>query len=257
MTPFKVLLLAAGHGTRLRPLTDHWPKCLMPIHGIPLLEYWLRSLDRLAVDEVHVNVHYLSQYVVDFLNRPLFNNRVKIIHESSLLGTAGTIGANRQIFNNSRILLIHADNFVDCDLEVFIDYHLNLRPKQCLMTMMTFNTADPKNSGIVQIDKQGIVVRFYEKENTLAGNRANGAIYLLEPSLVDFIFDNVAISDFSTQVIPRFLGKIATWHNLRNHIDIGTVDALRYAQAATSPALLAINDDWFKDFKNNAIHNQI
>mgnify|MGYP001228758815 CR=1 FL=1 len=70
----KSILLAAGLGKRLRPLTNILPKCLMPINGIPLLEYWLASMYILGIEDVLVNVHYRSSDVIKFLSRPRFLN---------------------------------------------------------------------------------------------------------------------------------------------------------------------------------------
>ena len=74
----KALLLAAGLGTRLKPLTDIWPKCLMPIKGRPLLEYWLDTLQKLSINDVIVNTHYFSEYVKEFIEQTQFKNRVSI-----------------------------------------------------------------------------------------------------------------------------------------------------------------------------------
>ena len=68
----KALLLAAGLGSRLKPLTNEWPKCLMPINGKPLLEIWLDSLLEAGIKEILVNVHHHSQEVIDFLSRKKF-----------------------------------------------------------------------------------------------------------------------------------------------------------------------------------------
>ena len=81
-------------------------------------------------------------------------------------------------------------------------------------------TNDPKNCGIVETDNQNIVINFFEKENSPPSNNANAAIYLIENEVLDFIrnIDSETI-DFSTEVIPHFLGKIATWKNKGIHID--------------------------------------
>ena len=94
MKDIKSLLLAAGFGTRLKPLTDIWPKCLMPIRNKPLLGYWLVILRDLGIDDVVVNTHYLSKYVEEFLSQPRFSNWVTPVYEDKLLGTAGTIRNN-------------------------------------------------------------------------------------------------------------------------------------------------------------------
>ena len=93
MKNIKALLLSAGLGTRLSPLTDEWPKCLMPIGERPLLEYWLQNLYLTGVSEVLVNLHHHSKKVQEFLNRPRFKNWVSSVGEVELLGTAGSLKA--------------------------------------------------------------------------------------------------------------------------------------------------------------------
>ena len=87
----RALLLAAGTGSRLYPLTDDWPKPLMPIRGRPLLEYWLESLRSVGIRDVLVNVHHHAEQMVRFLDRPCYQEWVSTDHETRLLGTAGTL----------------------------------------------------------------------------------------------------------------------------------------------------------------------
>ena len=90
----RALLLAAGLGTRLRPITDHVPKCLVPIHGKPLLGYWLDMLLPNGVERVLVNTHYLPQAVQAFVAESAWRDSIEMVHEDELLGTGG-IGIKR------------------------------------------------------------------------------------------------------------------------------------------------------------------
>lgn len=96
----RALLLAAGLGTRLKPLTNYLPKCLIPIHGRPLLDYWLEILVNHGVSEIVINTHYFSPLVVDYVNRSSWVDKVVMVHEENLLGTGGTILANRRSRRN-------------------------------------------------------------------------------------------------------------------------------------------------------------
>ena len=109
MTEVSALLLAAGYGTRLMPLTKNWPKCLMPIGKYPLLEYWLSNLYINNIDDVYVNLHSHYEIVEKYLQRNRFASWVKPIFEKELLGTAGTLFNLGKYFSNKTILLIHAD----------------------------------------------------------------------------------------------------------------------------------------------------
>ena len=126
--------------------------------------------------------------------------------------------------------------------------------------MMTFNTKTPRTCGIVELDANGVVIGFHEKVKNPPGNLANGAVYLLEPEVLQWICDRPEITDFSTQVLPHFIGRTATWHNEGTHIDIGSIEALREAQARVpheAAARSEINDDWSLQFASHPIHTQI
>lgn len=262
--PISVLLLAAGKGTRLQPYTNDWPKCLMPIKGKPLLSYWLETAKVIGAYKVLVNLHYQSEKVQDFLSRQRLNSSVTSVYESELLGTAGTLRANIDLFNGSTVLFAHADNFCKCDFKSFIRYHQTARPECTALTMMTFDTTSPETCGIVETDDHGVVTAFYEKVANPPGNRANGAVYLLEPEVLEWIIGNPEITDFSTQVLPNFIGRIATWHNSGTHVDIGSIESLRMAQDLADSdqtvevdSSVAIDDAWMIAFARHPIHQLI
>lgn len=248
----KTLLLAAGFGTRLKPLTDFWPKCLMPIGETPLLEYWLYYLYKANIEDVLVNTHHHSNIVLDFLKRPHLN-WVRSIYEEKLLGTAGTLINNYRYFKGHPTLLIHADNWTNSFLNEFIEYHFKSRPKKCLITMMLFHTETPELCGIVELDYNHIVVKFHEKKKQSFGNLANAAIYILEPEVLEWLIKRPWISDFTTEVIPHFLGKIATWTNKGIFRDIGSNSSLKKAQSDVKPILTWGDDSWALKFNDSIV----
>lgn len=226
----KALLLAAGLGTRLRPLTEKVPKCLVPIHGKPLLAYWLDLLLPGGISHVIVNTHHLAAQVGEFRERSTWRERITLVHEPVLLGTAGTVLANRAFFGDEPFLVAHADNLTRFPVSEFILSHRQ-RPAGAAMTMMTFDTDAPQTCGIVETDASGLVRRFHEKVAHPPGNRANAAVYVVENEVVDFLATlGTPVIDFSTQVIPRFIGRIATFHNGDYHRDIGSAESLRAAE---------------------------
>ena len=234
--PLRALLLAAGLGTRLRPITLHTPKCLVPVAGEPLLGRWLRQLEAAGCEAVLINTHYLADQVEKFLQeRPPSAMGVHTIHEPELLGTAGTMLANRAFFESSTGLLIHADNAMAGDLQGLLDAHA-ARPAQCLLSMLTFRTDQPRSCGIVAIDDSGVVNAFHEKVADPPGNCANGALYAFDPEFVEFLTRmHPQPSDFSIQVIPTLMGRIQTWHTQKPYLDIGTPAALANAQNLLAP----------------------
>ncbi len=258
--PISILLLAAGYGTRLRPYTNNWPKCLMPIQRKPLLEYWLEMAKEICSTNVLVNTHYLAEAVEGFLQRPIFRHWVKGVYEPELNGTAGTVRKNLLALQDTTVLLVHADNLCQCDFGDFLKFHHTLRPKYCPITMMTFYAKTPSACGIVELDEHGVVMNFYEKVENPPGNLANGAVYLLEPEVLQWISARPDITDFSTQVLPHYVGRIATWHNEGLHIDIGSIEALQEAQSAVHHKFDVAEDekdDWSLQFLNHPIHQQI
>ena len=221
----KTLLLAAGFGSRLRPLTDHLPKCLIPIHGKPLLHFWMELLSDSEINDILINLHYLPEKVRDYIDNEIFKDRVTLVYENELLGTGGTLLNNQAFFKDESILLIHADNLSRFNIGSFIKCH-NERPIGTLMTMMTFCTDSPRSCGIVELDDNGIVIKFHEKVVNPPGNLANGAVYILEPEIIDFLRKlNRKVIDFSTEVLPFYLGRINTFHNNIYHRDIGNIES--------------------------------
>ena len=225
----RAILLAAGLGTRLRPLTKSIPKCLLSIKGKPLLEIILTQLKESHIGPFLINTHYLSKQIETYIQQSTFSNEVSIVHEPILLGTSGTLLANLDFFNNEDGLLVHADNYCIADFNSFINAH-NKRPSNCLLTMMTFPTLDPNSCCIVELDENGVVIDFHEKVENQPGNIANGAIYILSKELISILkkdFQNT--SDFSNEVLPKFLGKIYTYHTKDFFIDIGTLSNYKKA----------------------------
>lgn len=226
----KALLLAAGLGTRLRPITNKVPKCLVPIHGKPLLGYWLDMLLPAGIDHVLINTHYLPERVQDFVQSHPWNNKVRLVHEKVLLGTAGTVLKNRKWLEDGPFLLAHADNLTRFDVEAFLKAH-GMRKQGIEITMMTFKTDTPQSCGIVECDKDNIVIGFYEKVPHPPGDEANAAVYIIEPSVIEFMASqHKEILDFSTEVLPHYLAKMQIFRNMDYHRDIGTPESLRLAE---------------------------
>jgi mannose-1-phosphate guanylyltransferase len=234
----RALLLAAGLGTRLRPITNTIPKCLVEIGGKPLLDYWIELLSKGGVSRILLNLHYLPEVVRSHVENSKYPVEITIAHEEKLLGTGGTLLKNRAFFNNEPIMLIHADNLSIFDINAFIQRH-EMRGENVEITMMTFNASEPKACGIVELDDHGIVTAFHEKVENPPGNLANGAVYILSPLVLDFLASlGKEEIDFSTEVLPHFMGRINTFHNETYHRDIGSVENLMIARGEF-PAIYA------------------
>ena len=234
----RALLLAAGLGTRLRPITHAVPKCLIPIKGEPLLKIWLENLSRAGMGPFLVNTHYLAEQVNAYLQVSPFANQVTLVHEENLLGTAGTLIANLNFFDGEDCMLIHADNFCLAGFSAFARAHRE-RPPECLMTMLTFRSDAPSQCGIVELDKRDVVTHFHEKVAAPPGNLANGAIYCLSREMLKILrTEMMTVKDFSTEVLPRFMGRIFTYKTDSVLIDVGSPTAYRKANRWDHPQVI-------------------
>ena len=225
----RALLLAAGIGRRLRPLTNTTPKCLVRVHDRPLLDYWLDLVFEGGVERALLNTHWLAEQVQAHVAQSRWRDRIDLVHEDELLGTGGTVLANRAWFADQPFLVAHADNLTDFDVEGLLAAHRN-RPSGCIMTMLAFRTDDPSSCGILELDQQNRVLAFHEKVKNPPGNLANGAVYVFEPAVIDDIAAlGKSVVDLSTEVIPNYLGRILCVETSGYHRDIGNPESLRRA----------------------------
>ncbi|WP_316187598.1 MULTISPECIES: nucleotidyltransferase family protein [unclassified Bradyrhizobium] len=225
----RALLLAAGIGSRLRPLTDTTPKCLVRVHDRPLLDYWLDLVFEGGVERALLNTHWLAEQVRAHVKNSPWRSRIDLVHEDALLGTGGTVLANRAWFGGQPFLVAHADNLTDFDVAGLIAAHRG-RPAGCVMTMLAFRTDDPRSCGILELDSQNRVLAFHEKVKNPPGNLANGAVYVFDPAVIgDIAALGKPIVDLSTEIIPNYLGRIFCVETSGYHRDIGNPESLRRA----------------------------
>ena len=222
----RALLLAAGLGTRLRPLTDTTPKCLVPLNGKPLLDVWCEALLAAGVTKLLINLHYKSEQVQQHLDSSKFSEFVETIYEPSLLGTAGTLLANRKFFENQDGILLHADNYCEANISELIGAH-EARPNNCDLTMLAFRTLTPETCGILEVTENKILQKMYEKSSDDHGNLANAAFYILSKKLISELKNE---TDFSNEVIPKYFGKTLVVETSETFIDIGTPESYAHAQ---------------------------
>lgn len=226
----KALLLAAGLGTRLRPITNDIPKCLVKINNKPLLEYWLETLTKVGISEILINTHYFNEKVEEYVRNCPYQDKITLVYEETLLNTGGTLLANKKFFNQDEaFMLIHADNLSFCNYKEFIESHKKYN--NCPITMMLFKTDTPKTCGIVELNENNIVANFHEKVENPPSNLANGAVYICDYSIITYLEKlNKKYIDFSLDVIPNYLGNINTYLNNIYHKDIGNPLAYKEAQ---------------------------
>lgn len=223
----RAFLLAAGLGTRLRPLTEKLPKCLVPIGGRPLLSIWIDICANLGIESVLINTHHCADAVRDWARRQDSRVKISLVHEEALRGSAGTLAANREFARDAGdFYVFYADNLVHADLPGLRSFHAS---HAGVATLGLFRTAKPQECGIVTLDDAGRVVKFEEKPAHPASNLANAGIFIARQSLFDLLPQR-SFADFGRDVMPGLAG--ALWgHVLDGYIrDIGTLESYQAAQ---------------------------
>jgi len=222
----KAFLLAAGVGSRLRPITDAIPKCMVAIGDRPLLDIWLDALDRADVDEVLVNLHHLPEVVRRHLAAHEGPPAIRTVYEPELLGSAGTLVANRDwVDDEETFLACNADNLTDFDLRSLIDAH---RDYDAIATLTVFHSPNPSAGGVVDVDASGWVTGFTEKPSQPVSDLTNAGMYAFHPSVLDEI-DAAPPRDIGYDLLPRLVGRARAVMVDGYFRDIGTADAYRRA----------------------------
>ena len=228
----RALVLAAGEGRRLRPLTLRMPKPMVPVGGRPVLEHLLALLRRHGIDEVAINLHHRPDAIVDhFGDGRRFGVSITYSREARLLGSAGAARA-LDAFLADTFLVLYGDVLTDADLSALAARH---RTTGAAGTIGVYAVPDPERCGIVALDPAGRVTRFVEKPAPDAGlgNLANSGILVLEPSVLREIPPDQPY-DLGLHLFPRLLerGVPLFGERLDGYIlDIGSPDRLAQAEA--------------------------
>jgi len=224
----KAFLLAAGNGTRLRPLTNAKPKCLLPIRGRPLLAIWLELCRRSGITDVLLNVHAHAKLVREFVSQAQSRTRITVFEEPDLLGSSGTIGANRKwVSNEPYFWVLYADVLTNAALMPMLEFHQARNPA---VTIGVYRVPDPKRCGIVTIDGEHRVTDFVEKPLNPSGNLAFSGVLIGTQAMLKAIPDGVP-ADLGHDVLPRLTGQMSAYEIPEFLMDIGTLENYKQAQA--------------------------
>ncbi len=230
----KAFLLAAGLGTRLRPLTLTTPKCMVSICGKPLLQWWAELFNTHGIHEVMINTHYLREPVAEFISKyNASRNGVTFYetYEPALKGSGGTVRDNRAfVGDEENFMIAYADNLTDANLTAFQDFHKNVCvPNGGILSMALFSAPHPEQCGIAALDNDMRITEFTEKPKKPKSNLANAGIYIANRKIFD-IFTEKSLLDFGNDVLPLLTGKMYG-HKITGYlIDIGTPENYTKAQ---------------------------
>jgi mannose-1-phosphate guanylyltransferase len=198
------MVLAAGQGTRLRPLTEATPKPMVPIGNIPLLERTLRWLAREGVKDVMINVHHKPRAITDYVgNGRLFGTNVSYSKEDVLLGTAGAVKKCQDYFGSDPFLVIYGDNLLEVSLRPLVH---RLESSSADAVLGLFTAPDPTACGLVLTEPDGRIIKFQEKPaaEEVFTDQANAGVYLLTSKVFNYIPEETPY-DFGKQVFPEML----------------------------------------------------
>jgi NDP-sugar pyrophosphorylase family protein len=205
VTELKAMLLAAGLGTRLRPITDQIPKCMLPIAGKPLLETNVEWLRKFGFTELVINLYSLPQVIIDhFGDGYKWGVHITYSLEEKILGTAGGVKRAAQYFDNT-FLVWYGDNLSTCNLADLVAFH---QSKKGLATVVLFHREDVASSGIIELDEHNRIVRYLEKPqpDQIFSHWVNAGIYILQPEILINI-PSEGESDFGRDIFPMLLQK--------------------------------------------------
>jgi mannose-1-phosphate guanylyltransferase len=223
----KAFLLAGGHGTRLRPLTDSIPKCLVPIRGRPLLDIWLDLCARSGITDVLINLHAQAQVIERHLQQSNPPVKVRLIPEEQLLGSAGTIAANRSwIGSDPAFWILYSDVLTNTNLERISEFHSR---HGAVATLGLYQVPDPTRCGVAITNEKGVIVDFEEKPQVPRSNWVFSGLMVADPAFFKAIPACVP-ADIALHVLPRLLGKMLAYPIADYLLDIGTMPNYQKAQ---------------------------
>jgi mannose-1-phosphate guanylyltransferase len=219
----KAMVLAAGLGTRLRPLTYEITKPMVPVLDRPVMAHILDLLDRHGFEDVIANLHYFPDSI-----REHFGERLHYRHEQELLGTAGGVRACRDFFGDEAFLVISGDALTDIDLGAFVARH---RAAGGVATLAVKQVSDTREYGVVLHDADGRITGFQEKPepDEALSDLGNCGIYIFEPAIFDYVPER-PFADWAQDVFPALLANDVPFHihEIRDYWnDVGSLAELR------------------------------
>jgi NDP-sugar pyrophosphorylase family protein len=207
----KVMIMAAGKGTRLRPITDLVPKPMAPIANRPALFHIIGLLRRHGITDIVMNLHHLADTVTSYFGDGAdMGVRISYSHEPELLGTAGGVKNNQAFLGDGTFLVMSGDALTDIDLTGLVAAH---KRNGFIATLAAKEMEDTSLYGVIVADDDGRVVGFQEKptREQARSRLCNCGIYVLEPEIFDHIPEN-QFDDFGSRVFPDLLREDVPFH---------------------------------------------
>ncbi len=227
----KAMIMAAGLGTRLRPLTNLVSKPMVQMAGRPCIEHTIRLLNKYGITEIVINLHYMPELIrKHFGSGGKFGVNITYSYEEELLGTAGGVKNVEDFFGGEPFLVVSGDALTDINLEAFYKHHSE---QKAIASLALKKVADPTQYGVVICNDQDFITMFQEKpsKEEAVSTLANTGIYLFESEIFSYIPEK-QFYDFGKQVFPDLLDKKKrmSGYTMRNYwCDVGDLEVYREA----------------------------
>jgi len=228
----KGMIMAAGVGSRLMPLTATMPKPMLPILGRPLMQYNLELLKKYGITEIIANIHHLPETIQKFLkNSPVSQMNIGLSFEEKLLGTAGGVKNNQRFLDKDTFVILSGDALTDIDLKELYKFH---KEKKALATIALKPVQDVSNYGVVVLDVDDKIIAFQEKptRQEALSRLVNTGIYVFEPEIFNYM-PKKHYYDFGKELFPLLVEKdlpFFGWKTDDYWSDIGSFDTYKEAQ---------------------------
>lgn len=251
----KAMIMSAGIGTRLEPLTLAVPKPLIPLANIPVMDYSLINLSNNGIKDVIANLYYLSEQIIGrYAEKQLYGVNFNYIKEEVLSGTAGGVKKCQFFFDeNEDFLVLSGDGLTDFEIKEAYESHKN-SGAIATMVVKEIDRAEVSKYGVVVIDENNAVKRFQEKpklEEALS-NLINTGIYIFKYEIFNLIPADTFF-DFAKNVFPLMLEKgltINTFTTKRYWSDIGSLSQYKTSNSDVLNSALTLSKDFLGDIKD-------
>ena len=248
----KAVILAAGEGKRLRPITSTRPKPMIPIAGKPLLEHTILGLKAAGIDEVLLIVGYKEQLIKDYFGNGIdkFNIKIEYITQEEYLGTGHATGYAKDFVNNETFLMMYGDILVDPIVFKEVVEKFNDTKPEGIISLIEVN--NPQEYGIITLDSNGYMRKITEKPSPELnlGNLANAGVFIFD----SLIFKAIEMTEKSVRDEYEFTDSMEILiEGLKGRI-IGYIIKERFWSDIGLPwQLLDANNFILKDVKNKIL----
>ncbi len=238
------MILAAGFGTRLKPLTQYLPKPMFPVLNRPLLEHTIHFLSSQGIKDIIVNVHHLPEKIVDYFGDGTdFGVHLQFSHEEKILGTAGGLKKVQSLLEKETFLVMNSDVLADIDLNQVLDFH---KEKKSCLTLVVRKDAEPEKYKPIELADDGRITRFADASiknpPAIVQRVMFTGIQIMEPE----IFSRIPAEKFygtAEDVFPAMIQEELSVYGVLHEkywIDMGTRETYIQAQADSLEGKLSL-----------------